>query len=90
MTPYLYYTKVPWLSWLEHSTVNREVAGSSPAGTAKQNGAEEACLAHNQEVNGSKPFSAICLDGLMVRIESFIVSRFDSWLWLYLIIFMFL
>jgi hypothetical protein len=25
--------KVPWLSWLEHPTVNREVAGSSPAGT---------------------------------------------------------
>ena len=32
--------------------------GSNPAATIKQRGAEEACLAHNQKVTGSKPVAA--------------------------------
>ena len=42
------------------SRFHREERGSIPRKGTQQDGAEEACLAHNQEVVGSKPTSARC------------------------------
>ena len=52
-----YYGNDQWAAML--MTWNTPALHSRPALPHKQSGAVEACWAHNPEVDGSKPFSAI-------------------------------